>query len=324
MPKISVIIPTYNRADLVSRAIESVIDQTYQDWELLVVDDGSTDNTKEVVEKFVKKDSRIKYFLQSNQGASSARNFGIKNSRGDFVAFLDSDDLYLPDNLEKKIAILSTHQEVVLVNGFSWMVSAVSGKFINYASYSPSNWVVRRNAVGVGKFFDNSESGVEDAGLRMRILNAFNRRDAEFFVKEPLVIYIQHSGQISSVSSDVPIIFAERIRSLLKNIEPNNVFDIEFSSYIYSRLGNFLCLSGDLKGGRFWFYLAMKKKIFSLPLLLFPATFFGKKLYIKYDSLLRFFQRNIFWRLRAYVAMLRFLDSYHVTKKLLLKDFYKR
>jgi len=61
MPKVSIIIPTYNRADLVSRAIQSVINQTYKDWELLIVDDGSTDNTKQIVEEFIKKDSRIKY-----------------------------------------------------------------------------------------------------------------------------------------------------------------------------------------------------------------------------------------------------------------------
>jgi glycosyltransferase involved in cell wall biosynthesis len=92
-PKVSVIIPTYNRADLLSRAIKSVIAQTYTNWELLVVDDGSTDNTKEVVKEFIKKDKRIKYLWEPNSGSpSKPRNFVAKNAKGEYIAFLDSDD----------------------------------------------------------------------------------------------------------------------------------------------------------------------------------------------------------------------------------------
>ena len=97
--KISVIIPTYNRANLISNSIKSVLNQTYKNLEVIVVDDGSTDNTKEIIDKF--EDERIKYIkLRENRGGSNARNIGIQNAKGKFISFQDSDDIYYPDKLE--------------------------------------------------------------------------------------------------------------------------------------------------------------------------------------------------------------------------------
>jgi glycosyltransferase involved in cell wall biosynthesis len=112
-PKVSVIIPTYNRANLLPRAIKSVLNQTFQDFELIVVDDGSTDNTRKVVEEFQKGDSRVKYFYKENGGPGSARNFGLKNAKGNFVIFLDSDDMFLPYILEEEIEEKYKFQEFV-------------------------------------------------------------------------------------------------------------------------------------------------------------------------------------------------------------------
>ena len=97
-PKFSIILPTYNRAHLLSTAIESVIAQSITDWELIIIDDGSTDNTKELVFSF--QDSRIMYGHQENKGRSIARNAGLQNARGTWICFLDSDDWYLEDHLE--------------------------------------------------------------------------------------------------------------------------------------------------------------------------------------------------------------------------------
>lgn len=97
-PKFSIILPTYNRGHLISTAIESVIAQSVTDWELIVIDDGSTDDTKDVVFSF--QDSRILYGYQENKGRSIARNAGLHNARGIWVCFLDSDDWYLEDHLE--------------------------------------------------------------------------------------------------------------------------------------------------------------------------------------------------------------------------------
>ena len=100
--KISVIIPTYNRGKIIGNSIKSVLNQTLKNLEVIVVDDGSKDNTKEIVDKF--KDERIRYIkLQNNTGAANARNIGIKNSIGQFIAFQDSDDLFYPDKLESQL-----------------------------------------------------------------------------------------------------------------------------------------------------------------------------------------------------------------------------
>ena len=101
---ISVIIPTYNRAHLIKRCAESVLNQTYKNLELIIVDDGSTDNTKEVVDSL--NDKRIVYVKQENQGAGAARNKGIDLAKGKYIAFQDSDDVWHLDKLEKQICVL--------------------------------------------------------------------------------------------------------------------------------------------------------------------------------------------------------------------------
>ena len=94
----SIIIPTFNRANLIHIPIKSVIEQSYNDWELIIVDDGSTDHTKQVVQAF--KDDRIQYFYKKNEERSIARNFGIAKANGKYLCFLDSDDYYLPNHLD--------------------------------------------------------------------------------------------------------------------------------------------------------------------------------------------------------------------------------
>lgn len=112
MPKVSVVIPTYNCKDYVQEAINSVLAQTYRDFELIVVDDGSTDGTGEVLKQF---HSQIRYVYQKNQGSSAAQNRGIRMASGQLVAFLDHDDLWLPHKLERQVAYLDAHPDVALV-----------------------------------------------------------------------------------------------------------------------------------------------------------------------------------------------------------------
>ncbi len=106
MPKVTVIIPTYNREEFLREAIESVLAQTYEDFELIVVDDGSTDGTGEALKRYEK---RLFYLSQANQGASAARNSGLARAQGEFIAFLDSDDLWLPEKLAVQIAFMDQH-----------------------------------------------------------------------------------------------------------------------------------------------------------------------------------------------------------------------
>ncbi|MFM7662519.1 MAG: glycosyltransferase family 2 protein [Bacteroidota bacterium] len=115
-PYFSIIIPTYNRALFLSKAIESVINQTFSDWELIIVDDGSTDNTKELVASFIEKDKRIKYIYQENAERSAARNNGIKKAVGKFICFLDSDDIYHNAHLQRFKDLIDENNEKVALH----------------------------------------------------------------------------------------------------------------------------------------------------------------------------------------------------------------
>lgn len=114
MTLVSVIIPTYNRAGFVVEAIQSVLAQTISDFELIIVDDGSTDSTREVLSDFISKRT-IRYIRQNNQGEAAARNTGIDEARGRYIAFLDSDDLFCPEHLGQHIEYLEQHPEAGLV-----------------------------------------------------------------------------------------------------------------------------------------------------------------------------------------------------------------
>jgi glycosyltransferase involved in cell wall biosynthesis len=128
-PRVSVVIPAYNSADRVKEAIESVLAQSYSNFEIIVVDDGSTDNTERTLRYF---GEQIRYFKQQNQGVSSARNAGIRNSRGEYVAFLDSDDIWASDKLAGQVPVLDGDPEVGLVY-CDW--SVMSGETVLRASY---------------------------------------------------------------------------------------------------------------------------------------------------------------------------------------------
>ena len=112
MPYFSVIIPTYNRAHSIRKAVDSVLTQSFQDFEIIIVDDASTDHTKEVVAKI--NDNRIHYILNStNQERCVSRNIGVSKAKGEYICFLDSDDYHLPDHLEKLHAFIQTKKDKV-------------------------------------------------------------------------------------------------------------------------------------------------------------------------------------------------------------------
>ena len=104
---VSIIMPCYNAAPYVARSIESVLAQTYEDWELLITDDGSTDKSVEIIQAYCEKDERIQLFKHvKNQGIAKARNTSLAKAQGRFVAFLDHDDLWMPDKLEKQVGFM--------------------------------------------------------------------------------------------------------------------------------------------------------------------------------------------------------------------------
>jgi glycosyltransferase involved in cell wall biosynthesis len=167
-PQVSVIIPAYNAADFLAETIVSVQEQTFQNWELLVIDDGSRDRTAEVAQAHQQKDSRIRLIRQVNQGVSTARNHGVAESQGEIIGFLDADDQWLPTKLrthldhfqaKPKVGVSFAQVEILTQAGASTgqrSTSRLTGlNPEDFLSENPttttSNWVIRRavwDAVG--------------------------------------------------------------------------------------------------------------------------------------------------------------------------------
>jgi len=210
MPLVSVIIPTYNRSGMLEQALRSVYAQTFKDFELIVVDDGSTDNTAKVMEKYAR---QIKYLPKKNGGVASARNLGLKAATGDLVAWLDDDDYFLPDKLEKQVKYMALHPEVGLVYTGMLMIDTTgihqTRTYIippHYKSCSEIRNVLARNC-----FFGNStvmmrkecfdRAGFFDENLKHTVDYDMWLRVAAYFrfgcVPEVLAVYRWHGRQIS-------------------------------------------------------------------------------------------------------------------------------
>lgn len=181
-PKVSVIIPTYNRCESLRDAIASVLGQTFGDFELVVVDDGSMDNTRDVVMSF--DDERVRYLFQANQGVSAARNWGVASSRGSLIAFLDSDDVWLTDKLRVQTSYFEKHPSVSICQTEEiWIRDGVrvnpaekhrkhSGwifrECIPLCIVSPSAVMLRREAFDALGGFDEALQACEDYDLWLR------------------------------------------------------------------------------------------------------------------------------------------------------------
>src|SRR3990172_11738749 len=120
VPLVSVIIPTYNGSRFIRETIQSVIGQSYSKIEIIVIDDGSTDDTSLVVKSIT--DQRITYIQQKNAGVSTARNHGITVSKGDYIAFLDHDDVWLPCKLEKQLSLFEQNPKVAMVYADTFII----------------------------------------------------------------------------------------------------------------------------------------------------------------------------------------------------------
>jgi glycosyltransferase involved in cell wall biosynthesis len=182
----SVIIPTFNRAAFLREAIDSVRAQTEKDFELIVVDDGSTDDTRALVAEY---GDRIRYFVQPNAGVSAARNLGIRHARGKFIAFLDSDDLWLPKKLARQMQWMAAHPNLLLcytdevwirrgVRVNQKLIHAKAGGWIYplclpRCIISPSSVLLRREVFDAVGWFDEQLPVCEDYDLWLRAASRF-------------------------------------------------------------------------------------------------------------------------------------------------------
>ncbi len=227
IPPVSVVIPTYNSASAVREALESVLAQTYSDFEVIVVDDGSTDNTESVMRSF---GDRVSYLKQDNRGAGAARNQGIQRSRGEYVAFLDSDDLWLPTKLAEQVPLLDRDSEIGLVYS-DWAVVSEQGEtdsshlrnlpaasgyvfddLVQSGFILTSGTVVRRSCLDDVGYFDETLSIAQDYDLWLRICYRWKVA----LVNKPLVTKRNWNG---SLSSNLPKTAAERIMLFEKGLK---------------------------------------------------------------------------------------------------------
>ena len=211
-PLVSVVIPTHDRDNLLPRAIRSALNQTYSNIEIIVVSDGSTDNTDSIMKKIVSEESRVRYIsYYPGKGGNYARNTGIKAAKGDYVAFLDDDDEWHPDKIQKQIDIVAADSSIGLVccgiNSITEGVDYVT-EYIPPAEYDSSKLILKKNCIGstttvmVQKdifnksgLFDEELGALQDYDLWIRIC----RYTHVGVVKEPCVEYYNYksSNQVS-------------------------------------------------------------------------------------------------------------------------------
>ena len=276
-PLVSVIIPTYNRDEIVSRAIESVLGQTYKKFELIVVDDASTDGTEDVIRNY--SDERINYICHDiNRHVSAARNTGLEHASGDYIAFLDDDDEWLPTKLEKQVSCLqNTNTETGLV--YCWMEyrdgnatvkqyqprlkgdifeAAIGGQPIGGCS----TLVVQRNVIDQIGGFDESLPRGNDGDFIRRVAYEFDVT----YVPEILLRYY--------MDRDRDRITKETISNIKNAIKSNEIKLKKFAteleqnprlkSEIYARLGLRHCQLGNYQTGVSYHLKAIQKNPLNL------------------------------------------------------------
>lgn len=199
-PLVSIIMPCYNAAGFISQSIDSVLAQSYENWELLVVDDMSSDNSAEIVFDYAKNDKRIKLFRLTEKGyAHGARNFATNAASGDFVAFLDSDDIWLPDKLQKQLDFMLEKNLPLTISNYYLMTA--DGKkfdrpFINPRITTYNSLLMKSSSIHfatvmyssklIGKHFFRAIRNVEDYVFVLDLLKVVSEAVC---LPEPLTIY---------------------------------------------------------------------------------------------------------------------------------------
>src|SRR6185312_13950438 len=204
-PFFSVILTTYNRAALLKRALDSLCAQTEKDWEAIIVDEGSTDNTTSLIKPYLENGSRFKYVYQKNAGYAMSKNTGIFLSKGKFITFLDSDDEYNPTHLETRKAILVNHPEVQFLHGG---VKVIGSQYVP-DRFDVNKMVLLSDCEIGGTFFIKREVAVSFNGFKEMPLGS----DGDFFerinkaginiMKTQISTYIYHRETVDSITNNL-------------------------------------------------------------------------------------------------------------------------
>lgn len=289
---ISVILPTYNRENSIKVAIDSVLSQTYSNIELIIVDDASTDNTKDIVMSI--KDSRIRYIRhEKNKGAAAARNTGIKASKGLYIAFQDSDDKWLPRKLEKQVdLILNTPDRVGAVfSSFIRVGLNQSEKVVPEISNRKSiqgnifQNMLKENIIGVPAimikkncfkkvgYFNENLPALEDWELFLRISKYYDL----LFIDEPLVRTFESPNSVSKNMKSHAIALQYILKTNFNDIAKNK----DLLAYYYYKIGKYHIGGHEPELSREWLVKAIRTNPKNLSLVLKSLIFLtGKGLYL--------------------------------------------
>ena len=292
MPKVSIIIPTYNCGHFINKTIQSVVDQTYKDWELIVVDDFSKDSTRRRLEEWQIKDSRIRLiFLDKNSGGPAhPKNVAILQTKGKYIAYLDHDDEWLKNKLEKQITILENDPGIGLISCEALIVDS-GGNNIGKATienipdhgvipeilstdfmYSNSSLVIPKEVIDkLGKRDENPKIGVsEDREFELRVATAGYKF---FVIHEQLLKYHYHDGNVSSTNIYNGLCYAE---ANLKYISLYKKYGME--QFVFKYFAKEYLRIGDIKNARKYWRMVISVKPFNIKsiLIYLYLEIFGK------------------------------------------------
>ena len=250
---VSIIIPTYNRAYLLSDTLNSVQEQTYTNWECIIVDDGSTDNTEALVLEYIKKDSRFKYFKRPdnrNKGAAASRNYGFELAEGKFVNFFDSDDIMLPTKLEEQVQQLQNSTDLLSVclsqvfeerpNNIVGMrnTKTYSKDFFNDFIQKKIKWLTPEPLIRKSFLLENHiiwNEHLAECDDRDYMLKVFSIVNTYQYIDKPLVSIRKHSNNISSTPNASKVL-ADFMVSLTSLKEYNNLLNNESVRFLAKRM----------------------------------------------------------------------------------------
>ena len=297
MPKVSVIIPTYNRSQFLKVAISSVLNQTFQDYEIIIIDDASTDKTQEVVAGFEEK--RIKYIRQiQNKGEAVTRNTGIQNSEGEYIAFLDDDDEWLPKKLALQVKILeNSPPRTGLIYTATFLYDNINNKLVEdrlrFSSHRGNVYhaLMKRNFVGAASSVLIKRKCVEKIGLFDTAIaygldyDYWIRISKQFdfdCIAESLVKYRIHNSRLSSNIE----LRAQGAQDLAKKYG-KTIISNKYWRSIYIDLGVTLCNKGEMRKGinallrSIWYYPLKKCNYFYFAIALFGPKNFKRAIMVK-------------------------------------------
>lgn len=243
-PLISIIVPCYNQAQYMDECLQSVLDQTYMNWECIIVNDGSPDKTEEVAEKWLDKDSRFRYLVKENGGLSSARNFGLERSTGSWIQFLDCDDFIHSEKFSKSIALIDENRNLILGNFEMIAEGMVTPPFCDITKYPITlenlilQWdvdfnipihcpIFKKESIGNIRF--NEQLKAKEDWLFW--IEFFKQKEISYhIINEPLAFY-RHNSQ--SLSKNFKLVY-ENIHFVNEYIFVNN--DTYIKELIFKKL----------------------------------------------------------------------------------------